>query len=33
MIPPGSFPGMINFAIAPAMRPRRIQEKMPMLGF
>src|SRR6516164_5625112 len=33
MIPPGSFPGMMNFAIAPAMRPRKIQEKTPMLSF
>jgi hypothetical protein len=31
--PPGSFPGMINFARAPAMRPKRIQEKMPMPSF
>src|SRR5262249_7924295 len=33
IIPPGSFPGMMNFAIAPAMRPRKIQEKTPMLSF
>jgi hypothetical protein len=33
MIPPGSFPGMMNFARAPAMRPRKIQEKIPMLSF
>ena len=33
IIPPGSFPGMRNFAIAPATRPRKIQEKMPMLSF
>ena len=32
-IPPGSFPGMINFARAPAMRPKRIQDKMPMPSF
>jgi hypothetical protein len=24
IIPPGSFPGMTNFAIAPAMRPGKI---------
>jgi hypothetical protein len=32
-IPPGSFPGMMNLARAPAMRPRRIHEKMPMPSF
>ena len=32
MIPPGSFPGIMNFARAPAIRPRKIQEKIPMLS-
>jgi hypothetical protein len=31
--PAWSFPGMTNFAIAAAMRPRKIQEKIPMLSF
>ncbi len=30
--PPGSFPGMMNLARAPAMRPRRIHENMPMIS-
>ena len=28
--PPGSLPGMMSFAIAPAIRPRQIQDKIPM---
>lgn len=31
MNPPGSFPGMMNFASAPATRPSRIQDSMPMV--
>jgi hypothetical protein len=31
--PPGSFPGMTNFARPPAIRPRRIQEKIPIASF
>src|SRR6478735_1866890 len=28
--PPGSFPGTMNFARAPAIRPRKIQERNPI---
>src|SRR4029434_5627890 len=28
--PPGSLPDMMNFAKAPATRPRRIQDRIPM---
>jgi hypothetical protein len=30
MIPPGSSPGMISFAMAPAISPRTIHPRMPM---
>ncbi len=30
MMPPPSLPGMMNLAAMPAMRPKMIQEMMPM---
>ena len=30
MRPPGSLPGRMNLARAPAIRPRKIQENIPM---
>src|SRR5437764_2877441 len=32
MQPPGSLPGMINFAMAPATNPRTIQPRKPMIS-
>jgi hypothetical protein len=30
IMPPGSLPGMMNFASAPAIKPKKIQERIPM---
>ena len=32
IIPPGSLPGITNLAMAPAIKPRKIQERIPIFG-